>query len=103
MILRVSASIASSSTKPARVTQLAAEEQVLRGVEVVGQRQRLVDRLDAVAACVAGRADLDLLAVDEDLAAVGVVGAGEHLDQRRLAGAVVAEQADHLARVEVDA
>ena len=38
-------------------------------------------------------------------ALVGLVGAGEHLDQRRLAGAVLAEQAVHLtgADVEVDA
>ena len=103
MILRVSASIASSSTKPSGVTSLAAEEEVLRGVQVVGERQRLVDRLDVVAPGVAGRADLGLLAVDQDLAGVGMVGAGEHLDQRRLAGAVVAEQADDLAGEEVDA
>ena len=32
-----------------------------------------------------------------DLALVGLVGAGEHLDQGGLAGAVLAEQAVHLA------
>ena len=33
---------------------------------------------------------------------VGGDGAGQHLDQRRLAGAVVAEQADDLALVDVE-
>ena len=49
--------------------------------------------------------DLDLLALPDDLAAVGLVRAGEDLDERRLAGAVLAEHAVHLARddVEVDA
>ena len=43
--------------------------------------------------------------VDEDLALVGLVRTGEDLDQRRLAGAVLAEQAVHLAGtdLEVDA
>ena len=43
--------------------------------------------------------------VDEDLALVGLVRAGEDLDQRGLAGAVLAEQAVHLAGadLEVDA
>jgi hypothetical protein len=49
-----------------------------------------------------GVVDRRLAAVDEDLAAVALVGAREHLHQRRLAGAVVAEHADHLAGVEVD-
>ena len=46
---------------------------------------------------------VDFLAVDEDLAGVALVGAGQDLDQRRLAGAVVAEQAHHLAGIEIDA
>ena len=41
----------------------------------------------------------------EHLAGVDAVGAGEHLDERRLAGAVLPEQAVHLAGAhrEVDA
>src|SRR3546814_19194700 len=69
---------------------------------IVGQGERLVDGLDVVAAGVARRRDLHLLAVDVDLAAVGRIGAGQHLDERRLAGTVVAQHADHLARIEVD-
>ena len=81
---------------------LAAEEDVGGGIDVVGQRQRLVDRLDAVALGVARRCDVGLLAVDVDLAGIGPVGAGQDLDQGRLAGAVMAEQADDLAGMEID-
>ena len=47
----------------------------------------------------------DRLAVDQQLAGVGLVEAGEHLDQRRLAGAVLPEEAVDLPgeNVEVDA
>ena len=45
---------------------------------------------------------VDLLAVDEDLARVRLVRAGEGLDQGGLAGPVAADEADDLARVEVD-
>ena len=44
----------------------------------------------------------DLLAVQPHLAFVGVVGAGERLDQRRLAGTVVTDDAEHLAREQVE-
>src|SRR3546814_6139313 len=47
-------------------------------------------------------ADVGRLAIDEDVAGIAPVGAGEDLDQRRLAGAVVAEQGDDLAGIEVD-
>ena len=49
MTLRVADSIAASSREPEPGRELAAEEHVAGGVDVVGQRQRLVDRLDAVA------------------------------------------------------
>ena len=48
-----------------------------------------------MAAC--GLAERDLLAAPLDRALVGLVDAGQHLDQRGLAGAVLAEQAVHLA------
>ena len=42
--------------------------------------------------------DLDLLAVDQDLAArVGLIGAREHLHQRALAGAILTHQRQDLA------
>ena len=51
-----------------------------------------------------GRGDLDRLAEPRDLALVGAMDAREHLDQRRLARAVLAEDAVHLAgqNVQVD-
>ena len=49
-----------------------------------------------------GVAKRDLLAVPGDLARVGAVGRGQHLDERRLAGAVLAEQAVHLAGADVE-
>jgi hypothetical protein len=42
------------------------------------------------------------LAVDEDLAAIALDRARQHLHQHRLARAVVAQNAHDLARVEVD-
>ena len=75
--------------EPAR---LAAERQVL------GHRHRrdeidfLIDRADAERPRLAGRADLDRVAVEADLALVAAQGAGHDLDQRRLAGAVLAHQ-----------
>ena len=86
---------------PDAEAQLAAEKDVGRGGQVVAERQVLVDDLDAVPARV------DRLVQDElgcPSIAHGAVAraevAGDHLDQRRLAGAVVAHQADDLARLE---
>ena len=42
------------------------------------------------------------LAVEPDLALVGHDRAGDRLDQRRLAGAVVADDGEDLARIEVE-
>ena len=54
----------------------------------------------SVASC--GRADRHRLAVEADLTVVRRVDAGDHLDQRRLAGAVVADEPDDLAGVELE-
>ncbi len=45
----------------------------------------------------------DFAAVHENLAGIALVGAGQHLDQRGFAGAVVAEQADDFAGIEINA
>ncbi len=83
---------------------LAAEEHVRDDVEVVGQRQVLVDDLDPESSGVARSVDVDGLALDENLAFVERIDAGNALDQRRLAGAVVADEGHHLssAHLEVD-
>ena len=84
--------------------RLAAEVHVLDDVEVVAEREILVDDLDPELGGVLRAVDRDRLAVEEDLAAVGRVDAGDALDQRRLAGTVVADERHHLAgaHLEVD-
>src|SRR5690606_4446553 len=72
--------------------QLPAEEHVAGGVDVLGQRQRLVGRLDAVPLGVAGVLDDRRLTVDEDLTRIRTQGSREGLDQRRLAGSVAPDQ-----------
>ena len=47
--------------------------------------------------------DVDGLAVEADLAGVGLQDAVDHLDQRRLAGAVLAEQRVDFARADREA
>ena len=79
------------------VVRLAAEVHVLDDVEVVAEREILVDDLDPELRRVLRPVDVDRLAVEEDLAGVHRVDAGDALDQRRLAGAVVADERHHLA------
>ena len=79
---------------------LAAEEEVGDDVEVVAEREVLVDGRDPERGRVLGLGDRDLLAAEADRAGVGGVDAGDRLDHRRLAGAVVADEADHLAGVD---
>ena len=89
-----------------RLLQLAAEEHVVDDVEVVAQREVLVDDLDAEGGgCPCGPCTLHRLAVEDVLTGVEGVDAGDALDQGALAGAVVADQRGDLARrdVEVDA
>jgi hypothetical protein len=75
-----------SLAEQARAHDLAAEEHVGAGVELGRQREVLVDGLDAQAARVERRVQLDRVALEEDLAGIGLVDAGQRLDQRRLAG-----------------
>ena len=77
--------------------RLDAEHDVLGHREHRHQHEVLVHHADAGADGVAGAVEMGRLAVDEDLALVRPVEAGEHVHQRRLAGAVLAEQAEHLA------
>ena len=82
---------------------LARHEDVVRDVEVREEAELLVDDRDAAVGGVAWTVDLDGLSVELERAG-GRLDPGEDLHERRLAGAVLAEQAD-LARddVEVDA
>src|SRR4029450_10477773 len=80
--------------------QLPVEEHVVVDAQLVDQGQVLVDGVDAEAPGVVDGAQRHLLAADEDPAGVGLVEAAEDLDQGRLAGAVVADEAEHLALAE---
>src|SRR5438445_2666395 len=75
----------------------AAEEHVLNDVEVVRQREVLVDGLDPESRRIARVANVHGLALPEDLAVIGLVDAGDALGQHSLAGAVVAAQRGHLS------
>ena len=91
--------------KQAAPHALAAEEHVLDDVEVVAQREVLVNGLDPEPRRVARAADVDRLAVPEELAVVRRVGPRDDLRQHRLAGAVVTAEGRDLAggNVQVDA
>jgi hypothetical protein len=83
--------------QPERVDDLAVEEDVVEDAQLVDQREVLIDGVDPERAGVDDRVQLDRLVVEVDRPRVRLVVAREDLDQRRLAGAVVAEQAEHLA------
>ena len=85
-----------------RVVRLAAEVHVLDDVEVVAEREVLVDDLDPEPGGVLRAVDRDRLAVEEHLALVDRVDPGDALDQRRLAGAVVADERHHLACADLE-
>ena len=79
---------------------LGAEHDVLGDGEDRHQHEVLVHHADAGGDGVrAGRVKLQRLAVDQDLALVGLVEPVEHVHQGRLAGAVLAEQGVDLSRL----
>ena len=84
----------------ATAADLPAEEHVGGGVEVRRQGEVLVHGLDAQAVGVERRVERHRLAVEEDLPVVGGMDPRQHLDERRLAGAVVADQRRHRAGVD---
>ena len=83
--------------------QLAAHEEVGDDVDVRAQGEILVDRLDAGGLGVGRARERDLLSLDRERAAARRLGAGDDLDQRRLAGPVVAQQRRDLAGMDVEA
>ena len=86
----------------ARPASFAAQEQVGGDIQGRAHGQGLVDRLDAGGLGVVGRLELDRLAIQQDLALIGDDRAREALDERRLARAVIADDTQHLARIEVE-
>ena len=82
--------------------RLAAEEEVLEDVEVGEERQLLGDDRDPLIGRLAGVAEGDPLAVELERPLIRGGAADDDLDQRRLAGAVGAEQGVHLTRVDLE-
>ena len=60
----------------------ASQEEVLDHIEIVAQREILIDGLDAKAGRVLWSCDLHRLAVHEDGAGIGGADARDHLDER---------------------
>ena len=88
-----------AGVEQAEAARLAAERQVLRDGQIEEQAELLVDGGDAErrapGAC---RGSSTGVAADRDRAGVGGEHAGQDVDQRRLAGAVLADQRVDLAR-----
>ena len=87
------------------VGDLAADEEVAPERLLLGERLVLVDGLDRQIVRHADRivGEVDLLVADEDAARGRREHAGHDLDQRRFAGAVVADQADDLVPADGEA
>src|SRR6266545_1750625 len=81
---------------------LAVEEHVVVDGQLVDQREVLVDRVDAEGPGVVHGLEGHLLAVDEEPPRIRLLEPAEDLHQRRLAGAVVADEAEHFALSQVN-
>ena len=79
------------------VELLAPEEHVLDDVQVVREREVLVDDLDTEPRGVLGSVDRHGRALEDDLTLVGGMDPGDALDERGLARAVVADEGHDLA------
>src|SRR6185437_3495450 len=77
--------------------ELAAEEEVGDDIEVLAEREILVDGRDSELGSRVRRAQRDATPVDVELTLVRAQRAGDRLDERRLSRAVVADQRDDLA------
>jgi len=91
------------SQQPAEVVplNLAPQENVGAHAQVARQRQILVDRLDPHVAGVGWPGNMHRPPIKENLALIGLVNSGDDLDQRGLAGAVIPDQPDDLAGVDI--
>ena len=80
-----------------KAASLGAEHDVLGGGEDVDELEVLVHHADLVAEGVLRGGDARLFPVHEDAPFVGVVDARDHVHERRLAAAVLAEQRQNFA------
>ena len=88
------------SMRPSERGRLAAHEDVLGDRQVGEERRLLVDDGDAGGLRLGGRGEVDGLAVEQELAGVALVEARDDLDERRLAGAVLADEGVDRAALE---
>ncbi len=83
-----------------RRAELLVDGDVFPHAEVRKQREVLIDDLDAQLLRLIGRQVIEGRAVDDDAAArVGSIDAGDDLDERGFAGAVLSDQAMHFAGI----
>src|SRR5215213_277895 len=84
---------------------LAVQEHVVEDRELVDEGEVLVDGLDAQRARLGDGTEVDFVAFDQDLPLVGAMEARYGLEQRALAGPVIADEPEDLsfADVQVDA
>src|SRR5690606_1954788 len=77
-----------------------AKEDVLGHVHVLSQGKVLIDHGDPQVPRLPGAGQPDGLSSEEDLAPIGLEGAGQDLHEGRLAGRIVPHQAQHFTRSE---
>jgi hypothetical protein len=87
---------ADTSRQPA-LAPFPPQEYVGDRVEMWGNREVLINSLDPVSSCFVWRREPHRLSTEHDLAAFQRQHACQHVDQCRLAGAIVADQRDDLA------
>jgi hypothetical protein len=86
-----------SEVPPKALEQLPPQEEVGDRVQVVTQRQILVDSRYSEIGRAPGTSDGAGTSLEEELPRIGLVDAGDDLDERGLAGPVVAHQGHDLA------
>ena len=86
----------------AGLQRLGADEDVLGDAQVREERRLLEDDRDPGLLGLPGVVEDRLDLADQQAAAVGAVHAGDDLDERRLAGSVLADESVHLAGEELD-
>ncbi len=72
--------------------RLQSKDDILDNREGIDQHEMLMNHSDSMFHGIEGRAQVDALSLDEDLALVGVVNAVKHIHERRLPCPVLAEQ-----------
>ncbi len=91
---------AAAVDRPRAVPHHALEKHVLANREGRDQIALLVDHADPALHRLTRRADVGRLAEDSEGTGIGHFDTADHLDQRRLAGPVLAKQREHLAALE---